>query len=172
MSSNYRAQAGLAVNGPGPWRSRSPLTPAPLVRRWWARVLDAIFVLFCTGTVVGVAIALAGIKVISLDAATGVALASYPLMALVFGALYGCTVSPARRCAESSRSSTAADASDSGGARRAIWRSRSSRSRSFSSSGRSSTHRRWTWIRSTSITAGLHKSGRSGSRVRITVVAR
>ncbi|MCS4592977.1 RDD family protein [Brevibacterium sediminis] len=94
MSSNYRAQAGLAVNGPGPWRSRSPLTPAPLVRRWWARVLDAIFVLFCTGTVVGVAIALAGIKVISLDAATGVALASYPLMALVFGALYGCTVSP------------------------------------------------------------------------------
>ncbi|WP_434591660.1 RDD family protein [Brevibacterium sp. 1718] len=94
MSSNYRAQAGLAVNGPGPWRNRSPLTPAPLVRRWWARVLDAIFVLFCTGTVVGVAIALAGIKIISLDAATGVALASYPLMALVFGALYGCTVSP------------------------------------------------------------------------------
>ncbi|TNM55886.1 RDD family protein [Brevibacterium sediminis] len=94
MSSNYRAQAGLAVNGPGPWRSRGPLTPAPLVRRWWARVLDAIFVLFCTGTVVGVAIALAGIKIISLDAATGVALISYPLMALVFGALYGCTVSP------------------------------------------------------------------------------
>lgn len=94
MSSNYRAQAGLAVHGPGPWRSRGPLTPAPSVRRWWARILDAVFVLFCTGTVVGVAIALAGINIISLDAATGAALASYPLMALVFGALYGCTVSP------------------------------------------------------------------------------
>ncbi|MGM0697956.1 MAG: RDD family protein [Actinomycetota bacterium] len=94
MSSNYRAQTGLAVNGSGPWRNRGPLTPAPSVRRWWARILDAVLVLFCTGTVVGVAIALAGIKVISLDAATGVALASYPLMALVFGALYGCTVSP------------------------------------------------------------------------------
>lgn len=94
MSSNYRAQAGLAIHGPGPWHNRGQLTPAPSGRRWWARILDAIFVLFCTGTVVGVAIALAGINIISLDAATGAALASYPLMALVFGALYGCTVSP------------------------------------------------------------------------------
>jgi threonine/homoserine/homoserine lactone efflux protein len=32
--------------------------------------------------------------VISLDAATGACLISYPLIVLVFGALYGCTVSP------------------------------------------------------------------------------
>ncbi|SMX67177.1 RDD family protein [Brevibacterium iodinum ATCC 49514] len=94
MSSNYRAQAGLAVHGHGPWRNRDPLTPAPSGRRWWARILDAVFVLFFTGTVVGVAIALTGVNIISLDAATGVALAIYPLMALVFGALCGCTVSP------------------------------------------------------------------------------
>ncbi|WP_262775104.1 RDD family protein [Brevibacterium permense] len=94
MSRNYRAQAGLAVHGPGPWRNRGPLTPAPSGRRWWARVIDAIFVLFCTGMLIGIALALTGINIVSLDAATGVALASYPLMALVFGALYGCTVSP------------------------------------------------------------------------------
>lgn len=48
MSSNYRAQAGLAVHGPGPWRNRAPLTRAPSGRRWWARILDAVFVIFCT----------------------------------------------------------------------------------------------------------------------------
>lgn len=94
MSSNHRAQAGLAVHGPGPWRTRGPLTPAPSGRRWWARILDAVFVLFFTGMVIGIAVALTGVNIISLDAATGAALASYPLMALVFGALYGCTVSP------------------------------------------------------------------------------
>lgn len=94
MSSNYRAQAELAVNGPGPWRNRGPLTPAPSVRRWWARILDAVFVLFCTGMLIGIALALAAVNIISIDDATKVALISYPLMALVFGVLYGCTVSP------------------------------------------------------------------------------
>ncbi|GAA1512864.1 RDD family protein [Brevibacterium permense] len=94
MSSNYRAQAGLAVHGHGPWRNRSPLTPAPSVRRWWARILDAVFVLFCTGMLIGIALALAAANIISIDDATKVAFIGYPLMALVFGALYGCTVSP------------------------------------------------------------------------------
>ena len=94
MSSNYRAHAGLAVHGPGPWRNRGPLTPAPSVRRWWARILDAVFVLFFTGLVIGIALALTAVNIISIDDATKVALISYPLMALVFGALYGCTVSP------------------------------------------------------------------------------
>ena len=94
MSSNYRAKAGLAVHGPGPWRNRGPLTPAPSVRRWWARILDAVFVLFFTGLVIGIALALTAVNIISIDDATKVALISYPLMALVFGALYGCTVSP------------------------------------------------------------------------------
>ena len=94
MSSNYSAQAGLAVHGPGPWRNRGPLTPAPSVRRWWARILAAVFVLFFTGLVIGIALALTAVNIISIDDATKVALISYPLMALVFGALYGCTVSP------------------------------------------------------------------------------
>ena len=87
MSSNYRAQAGLAVHGPGPWRNRGPLTPAPSVRRWWARILDAVFVLFFTGLVIGIALALTAVNIISIDDATKVALISYPLLALVFGAL-------------------------------------------------------------------------------------
>ncbi|SDS10636.1 RDD family protein [Brevibacterium siliguriense] len=93
MSSNYRAQAGLAVHGPGPWRNRGPLTPAPSVRRWWARILDAVFVLLFSGLVIGIALALTTVNIISIDDAAKVALISYPLMALVFGALYGCTLS-------------------------------------------------------------------------------
>src|SRR5699024_3508868 len=61
MSSNYRAQAGLAVHGPGPWRNRGPLTPAPSVRRWWARILDAVFVLFFTGIFIGIALTLSAV---------------------------------------------------------------------------------------------------------------
>ena len=94
MSSNYRAQAGLAIHGPGPWRNRGPLTPAPSVRRWWARILDAVFVIFLTGMLFGIVFALVGINIISIDGATAIALISYPLIALFFGALYGCTVSP------------------------------------------------------------------------------
>ncbi|MEY8570403.1 MULTISPECIES: RDD family protein [Brevibacterium] len=94
MSSNYRAQAGLAVHGPGPWRNRGPLIPAPSVRRWWARILDAVFVLFFTGMFIGIALTLSAVNIISVDDAAKVALISYPLMALVFGVLYGCTVSP------------------------------------------------------------------------------
>lgn len=57
-------------------------------------MLDAVFVLVLTGLIIGVGLALAGANLISLDAATGAALFSYPLMTMVFGALYGCTVSP------------------------------------------------------------------------------
>lgn len=94
MSSNHRTPAGLAIHGPGPWRNRGPLKSAPSVRRWWARILDAVFVLFFTGVVIGIALALTAVNIISIDNATKVALISYPLMALVFGAFYGCTFSP------------------------------------------------------------------------------
>lgn len=94
MSSNYHAQAGLAIHGPGPWRTGGPLTPAPSARRWWPRILDAVFVLFFTGVTIGFAVVLSAVNLISLDAATGVSLASYPLMAIIFGILYGGTVSP------------------------------------------------------------------------------
>ncbi|UVI35562.1 RDD family protein [Brevibacterium spongiae] len=70
------------------------MTPAPPTRRWWARTLDAVFVLFFTGMLIGIALALTAVNIISIDGATKVALISYPLMALIFGALYGCTVSP------------------------------------------------------------------------------
>ena len=70
------------------------LPPASTSRRWWARILDAVFVVTFTGFLIGFAFALYGVNVISIDAATGVALISYPLMVLLFGALYGCTVSP------------------------------------------------------------------------------
>src|SRR5699024_2541300 len=43
---------------------------------------------------IAIAFALYGADVISIDAAAGMALITYPLMVLIFGALYGCTVSP------------------------------------------------------------------------------
>src|SRR5699024_11310209 len=43
---------------------------------------------------IAIAFALYGVDVISIDAAAGMALITYPLMVLIFGALYGCTVSP------------------------------------------------------------------------------
>ncbi|AZU01823.1 hypothetical protein CXR29_14905 [Brevibacterium linens] len=114
----------------GTLRNGVLLQPASTSRRWWARILDAVFVLVFTGVVIGIALALSAVGVISLDAATGVCLASYPLMALVFGALYGCTVSPpARHCAGSCRCRpTSVDASASGEAWAATSLSRSSRS--------------------------------------------
>ena len=70
------------------------LPPASTSRRWWARILDAFFVLVFTGFIIGLAFALYGADAISIDAAARVALITYPLMVLLFGALYGCTVSP------------------------------------------------------------------------------
>ena len=70
------------------------LPPASTSRRWWARILDAVFILMFTGFIIAIAFALYGVDVISIDAAVGVALITYPLMVLLFGALYGCTVSP------------------------------------------------------------------------------
>lgn len=46
-----------------------------------------------SGLVIGIALALTTVNIISIDDAAKVALISYPLMALVFGALYGCTLS-------------------------------------------------------------------------------
>src|SRR5699024_856661 len=43
---------------------------------------------------IAIAFALYGVDVISIDAAGGLALITYPLMGLIFGVLYGCTVSP------------------------------------------------------------------------------
>src|SRR5699024_5888610 len=70
------------------------LPPASTSRRWWARILDTVFILMFTGFIIAIAFALYGVDVISIDAAVGVALITYPLMVLLFGALYGCTVSP------------------------------------------------------------------------------
>ncbi|WP_209323935.1 RDD family protein [Brevibacterium renqingii] len=78
----------------GTLRNGMLLPPASTSRRWWARILDAVFVVTFTGFLIGFAFALYGVNVISIDAATGVALISYPLLVLLFGALYGCTVSP------------------------------------------------------------------------------
>src|SRR5699024_2626989 len=68
------------------------LPPASTSRRWWARILDAFFVLVFAGFIIGLAFALYGADAISIDAAARVALITYPLMVLLFGALYGCTV--------------------------------------------------------------------------------
>ena len=70
------------------------LPPASTSRRWWARILDTVFILMFTGFIIAIAFALYGVDVISIDTAVGVALITYPLMVLLFGALYGCTVSP------------------------------------------------------------------------------
>ena len=96
MSANYgsHVRARMYDHTNGTLRNGVLLQPASTSRRWWARILDAVFVLVFTGVVIGIALALSAVGLISLDAATGVCLASYPLMALVFGALYGCTVSP------------------------------------------------------------------------------
>lgn len=96
MSANYGAYVRNKLHDPadGTYRNGMLLPPASASRRWWARVLDALFVLLCTGAIIGMALALSAANVISLDAAARVGLISYPLMVLVFGALYGCTVSP------------------------------------------------------------------------------
>jgi hypothetical protein len=96
MSANYGAHVRPRIQDHenGTWRTGVFLPPASTSRRWWARILDALFVLILTGLIIGIAMALSGVGVISLDAAVGVSLISYPIMVLLFGALYGCTVSP------------------------------------------------------------------------------
>lgn len=96
MSANYgpHVRAGMYDPANGRVRNDGPLQQVPTSRRWWARILDAVFVLVSTGLIIGIALALFAAGMISIDVATGVSLITYPLMVLVFGALYGCTFSP------------------------------------------------------------------------------
>lgn len=94
MSANYGAYVRTHDPADGTYRNGALLPQASPTRRRWARILDALFVFVATGLMIGMALALSAANVISLDAATGACLISYPLMVLVFGALYGCTVSP------------------------------------------------------------------------------
>ncbi|WP_181272716.1 RDD family protein [Brevibacterium oceani] len=96
MSANFGspAHAGIQDHANGTLRNGQLLPPAPASRRRWARVLDAVFVLALTALIATAALSLEGAGVVSIDAATAAALISYPFALLVFGALYGCTVSP------------------------------------------------------------------------------
>lgn len=78
----------------GAQRNGALLHPASASRRWWARVLDAVFALLLSAIIAIAAFALYGVNLISIDAATAAALISYPFALLLFGALYGCTASP------------------------------------------------------------------------------
>lgn len=82
------------THGYGMWSNGRFLHPASVARRWWARVLDALFVLLLALTATVAAFSLYEAGAVGLDAATAVALLSYPVALLVLGALYGCTVSP------------------------------------------------------------------------------
>lgn len=96
MNANHGAYVRTTMYDPadGTHRNGVLVQQASPTRRWGARILDALFVLVSTGLIIGIALALSAANVISLDAATGACLISYPLVVLFFGALYGCTVSP------------------------------------------------------------------------------
>ncbi|WP_309131382.1 RDD family protein [Brevibacterium sp.] len=81
-------------HGHGTWRRGQLLRPASATRRWWARIIDALLILVLTSVTAVTAMSLYGATVLSLDAATAAALLSYPAVLLLFGALYGCTLSP------------------------------------------------------------------------------
>lgn len=78
----------------GTLRNGELLHPASTGRRWWARILDAVFVVVLSVLIAITALSLEWAGLISIDAATAAALIGYPFALLLFGALYGCTVSP------------------------------------------------------------------------------
>jgi hypothetical protein len=96
MSSNRDAEvrARIDAHANGTLRNGELLHPASTGRRWWARILDAVFIVVLTAIMAITAISLEGAGTISIDAATAAALIGYPLALLLFGALYGCTASP------------------------------------------------------------------------------
>ncbi len=85
-------------------RPDEPLTnrlwhPAPAARRWWGRILDALFVLVVTGVAGAVGGALRGARSMGDGALVAVPASGYFAAVLCLGALYGCGASPGQALA-------------------------------------------------------------------------
>lgn len=67
---------------------------ASAARRWWARVFDGMFIVAAAAVVFAVAAVLADTGRVSDDVMVAALVFGYPVLLLIFGALYGCSSSP------------------------------------------------------------------------------